>query len=266
MVPASVTEPSKTVTDLTIKVLGPVDIYRDPGKPFASDAWTTRRARDIFCHIATARHRRVDKDVLIERFWADEEIATVEKNFHPTISHIRKALNSRQSFKQNYLVFRDGAYQLNPELIYSVDTEEFEAAITAAESAKREKDAKNFRAHLESAHTLYRGEFMAGIYEDWAEDRRHYFREQISRVLSALAKLSLSEKSWSGALKFAQEALREDPYREDMHRLVMKALAAQSKPAAVKEQFENLRTLLKTELGVEPASETKKVYQDLLKS
>jgi ATP/maltotriose-dependent transcriptional regulator MalT/DNA-binding SARP family transcriptional activator len=253
------------LTDLTIKVLGHVDIYRDPTKPFAPDAWTTRRARDIFCHIATSRHRRVDKDVLIDTFWPDEDIETVEKNFHPTISHIRKALNSRQSFKQNYLVFRDGAYQLNPELIYSIDTEEFETAIAAAENAKREKDAKAFRVNLETAHALYRGEFMAGVYEDWAEDRRHYFKEQFSRVLSALAKLSFSEKSWSGALKFANEALREDPYREDMHRIVMKALAAQSKPAAVKEQFENLKTLLRNELGVDPAPETRRVYQELLK-
>lgn len=253
------------LTDLTIKVLGHADIYRDASKPFAPDAWTTRRSRDIFCHIATARHRRVDKDVLIDTFWPDEDFETVEKNFHPTISHIRKALNSRQSFKQNYLVFRDGAYQLNQELVYSIDTEEFEAAIGAAENAKRDKDVKAFRTNLETAHALYRGEFMAGVYEDWAEDRRHYFKEQFSRVLSALAKLAFSEKSWSGTLKFANEALREDPYREDMHRLVMKALAAQSKPAAVKEQFESLKTLLKTELGVEPAPETRRVYQELLK-
>ena len=103
-------------------------------------------------------------------------------------------------------------------MAYSIDTEEFEAHIAAAEEAKREKDVKQFRASLEAAHALYRGEFMAGAYEDWAEERRHYFSEQFSRVLSALAKLSFQEKSWSSALKFANEALKEDPYREDMHR------------------------------------------------
>ena len=99
------------IVDLTVKALGHVDIYRDMTKPFAPDAWTTRRARDIFCYIATSKHRRVEKEVLIDMFWGEEDIEAVEKNFHPTISHIRKALNSRQSFKQNFLVFRDGAYQ-----------------------------------------------------------------------------------------------------------------------------------------------------------
>ena len=266
--PASKESPAETniaaVTDLTIRVLGPVEIYRDPAKPFAPDAWTTRRARDIFCYIATSKHRRVPKDVLIEAFWADQDTASVEKNFHPTISHIRKALNSRQALKQNFVVFRDGAYQLNPELSYSVDCEEFEHFIAEAEKAKREKDAARFRANLEAAYALYRGEFMAGVYDNWTDERRQFYAEQAARVVSALAKLSFSEKRWADALKFSTEALRDDPYREDMHRLTMKVLAAQGKPAAVKKHFENLQTLLNDELGIEASAETRRLYKELV--
>jgi DNA-binding SARP family transcriptional activator len=252
------------ITDVTVRVLGHVEIFRDPAKPFAPDAWTTRRARDIFCYIATSKHRRVPKDVLIEAFWPDEDPAVVEKNFHPTISHIRKALNSRQSLKQNFLIFRDGAYQLNPELSYSIDSEEFERLIAEAEVAKREKDAARFRGSLEAAYALYRGEFMSGDYDDWAEERRSFYAEQFIRVLSALAKLSFSEKRWSAALKYAGEVLKDDPFREDMHRLVMKTHAAQSKPASVKKHFEGLQTLLKKELGIEPSPETRKLYSELV--
>jgi DNA-binding SARP family transcriptional activator len=201
--------------------------------------------------------------VLIEAFWHDQDAATVEKNFHPTISHIRKALNSKQALKQNFVVFRDGAYQLNPELSYSIDSEEFEHCIAEAEKAKREKRPERFRASLESAYCLYRGEFMAGIYEDWADERRQYYLEQGARVISALAKLSLSEKRWADALKFSSEALRSDPFREDMHRLTMKVLSAQGKPAAVRKHYESLRKLLADELGVEPSAETRKLYGEL---
>ena len=188
-----------------------------------------------------------------------------KKTFHPTISHIRKALNSRQSFKQNFLVFRDGSYQLNPEFVYSIDTEDFENFISEAETAKREKDAKAFRENLEAAHAVYRGEFMAGVYEDWAEERRNHYSEQFARILTALAKLAFGEKSWSNALKFANEILQADPYREDIHRLVMKIYSAQGKSAAVKEQFETLREILKKELGVTPAPKTRHVYNELFK-
>lgn len=261
----TVVNSAEILTDLTLNTLGFVEIYRDKSKPFAPDAWTTRRARDIFCYIATSKHRRVDKDVLIDTFWSEEDMATIEKNFHPTISHIRKALNSRQSFKQNFIVFRDGAYQLNPELSYSIDTEDFENALTEAEKAKREKDANDFRHNLEKANELYRGEYMAGVYDDWAEERRHYYAEQHSRVLNALAKLAFTEKSWSNALKFSGEILQKDPFREDAHRLIMKIFAAQGKRSKVKEQFETLQELLKKELGVAPAPETRKTFQELLK-
>ena len=255
---------STPVTDLTIHVLGHIEVFRDPERAFAPDAWTTRRARDIFCFIATSKHRRVAKDIIIEAFWPDEDPAIVEKNFHPTISHIRKALNSRQPLKENFLLFRDGAYQLNSELSFSIDTEEFERLIGEAEIAKREKDAIRLRESLETAHSLYRGDFMSGVYESWAEERRNYYAEQFARVVSALAKLSFTEGRWSSALKFAGEVLSGDPFREDMHRLVMKTLAAQSKPAAVKKHFEDLQELLKKELGIEPASETRRLFQELI--
>jgi len=43
----------------------------------------------------------------------------------------------------------------------------------------------------------------------------------------------------------------------------MKVFAAQSKPAAIRDQFEGLKKLLKEELGVEPAAETRRVFQEL---
>ena len=255
---------SLSITDLTIKVLGHVETCRDAARPFGTDAWTTRRSRDIFCYVATSPHRRVSKDVLIEAFWPDEDLETVEKNFHPTISHIRKALNNRQAFKQNFIVFRDGAYQLNPDLSYSIDTEEFERYIAEAETAKREKDTEQLRKSLEAAYSLYRGEFMSSVYDDWAEERRQFYTEQFGRVLAALAKLAVAKKRWSSALKYANQLLKDDPFREDIHRLVMKILAAQSKPGSVKKHFEDLQILLKNDLGIEPATETRKLFKELM--
>ncbi|HEX8265818.1 MAG TPA: bacterial transcriptional activator domain-containing protein, partial [Pyrinomonadaceae bacterium] len=221
--------------------------------------------RDIFCFIATSRHRRVEKDSLIDTFWGESDFEAVEKNFHPTISHIRKALNSRQTIKQNFLLYRDGAYQLNPELSYSIDTEDFDRFFAEAETAKRDGDEPKFRENLTAAHKLYRGEFMAGIYDDWAEEQRAFYREQYGRILNALAKIAFKEKDWSQTIKLASEILREDAYREDVHRLLMRVYAAQGKRAKVKEQFETLREMLNKELGVEPAPETRRAFQELFK-
>ena len=106
---------------------------------------------------------------------------------------------------------------------------------------------------------------MSGVYEDWADERRQFYSEQSARVVAALAKLSLSENHWADALKYAGEALAGDPFREDMHRLTMKAFAAQGKPASVKKHFERMKTTLHVELGIEPAEETKRLFSELIK-
>src|SRR6185295_13426157 len=74
----------KPVTDLTINILGPVEIVRDLARPLAADAWTTRRARDILCFIVSRRHHRASKEVIIDTFWGETDFEAVEKNFHPT--------------------------------------------------------------------------------------------------------------------------------------------------------------------------------------
>lgn len=255
----------KPIADLTVNLLGSVEIHRDRAAAFAADAWTTRRSRDIFACIASSRDRRVDKDQLIDLFWAEDDFESIDKNFHPTISHIRKALNSNQSVKQNFLVFRDGAYQLNPDFTYSIDTEVFDDLIKQAEKAKRKRDWNTFRDKTESACEIYRGEFMTGVYDQWAEDRRIYYTEQFSRALSSLAEYSYKEKEWKEVIRHSNEVLKFDPFREDMHRLIMKTFAAEGSAAGVKKQFDSLTSLLKSELGVDPAPETQRLYRKLVK-
>jgi DNA-binding SARP family transcriptional activator len=262
---APVTMPApQHVTDLTLNMLGPVEIFRDPARPMAADAWTTKRARDILCFIASRRHRRASKDTIIDTFWGEADFEAVEKNFHPTVSHIRKALNSNQSLKQNFLLYRDGDYLLNPEFSYRIDTEEFDRLVTEGETARRAREFERCIEAYEGAVALYRGDFMQGSYDDWVEEQRSYYREQHLRMLEALAAVAQKMQEWQRSLHLAQQILHVDPYREDIHCMIMRAHAALGNRVAVKEQYENLSRLLRKELGVDPAADTRKVYQELV--
>jgi DNA-binding SARP family transcriptional activator len=252
------------VTDLTINMLGPVEIFRDPARPFAADAWTTKRARDILCFIASRRHRRASKDTIIDTFWGEADFEAVEKNFHPTVSHIRKALNSNQPLKQNFLLYRDGDYQLNPDFSYYIDTEEFDRLVAEGETARRAREFERCIRSYEGAIQIYRGDFMQGSYDDWVEEQRSYYREQYLRLLETLALVAQKTNDWARSLQLAQQILRDDPFREDVHCMIMRAHAGQGNRVAVKEQYETLRGLLQKELGVEPTAETQKVYRELV--
>jgi DNA-binding SARP family transcriptional activator len=252
------------LVDLTINMLGPIEIFRDRARPFAADAWTTRRARDILCFVASRPHHRAAKDTIVDTFWRDTDLKTIEKNFHPTMSHIRKALNSNQPLKQNFVAYRDGEYQLNPEFSYSIDVEVFDRLIADGEAARRARDFDRCIDCYERAVSLYRGDFMQGSYDDWVDEQRSYYREQFLRMLESLAAVAERHQDWVRAMDLAQRILRDDPFREDIHCLVMRAHAALGNRVAVKEQYETLRGLLQKELGVEPAMQTQKAYKELV--
>ena len=254
------------LVDLTLNMLGPVEIFRDPARPFAPDAWTTRRARDILCFIVSRRHHRAPKDTIIDMFWTEDNIETIEKNFHPTVSHIRKALNSNQPLKQNFIIYRDGDYQLNSESSYSIDTETFERLISDGENARRERNYERCIDCYEQAVALYRGEFMQGTYEPWVDEQRAYYREQYLRMLESLAGVAEKKQEWPRTMDLAQRILREDQFREDIHCMLMRTHAALGNRVAVKEQYEALRELLQNELGVEPATQTQQTFRELMES
>jgi two-component SAPR family response regulator len=199
-------------------------------------------------------------------FWTEDNIETIEKNFHPTVSHIRKALNSNQPLKQNFIIYRDGDYQLNPEFSYRIDTDTLERLIADGETARRERDYVRCIDCYEQAVALYRGEFMQGTYEPWVDEQRSYYREQHLRMLESLAAVAEKNGEWPRAMDLAQRILHEDQFREDIHCMLMRAQAAVGNRVAVKEQYETLRELLQKELGVEPAMQTQKAFRELMES
>ncbi|MCA1567764.1 MAG: tetratricopeptide repeat protein [Acidobacteria bacterium] len=256
---------ARPASDLTLNMLGLVEIYRDPARPLAPDAWTSKRARDILCFIASRQHRRASKDTLVDMFWRDDDAESVEKKFHPTISYIRKALNSNQFLRQNFLLYKDGDYLLNPDFSYQLDVEDFDALVAEAAGAHRRGQTERCLQAYEEAVALYRGEFMQGTHDEWVEEKRSYYRDQYLRMLEKLAAAAQGAGEWERSLSLAQKILRDDPFREEVHCRVMRAQAALGNRVAVKEQYETLCSLLLKELGVEPAQETKRVYGESVK-
>lgn len=252
--------------DLTINMLGVVEIYREPSSPLAPDAWVTRRARDILCFVASRPFLRAPKDALIDTFWGEDDFDVVRKNFHPTVSYIRKALNSGQPAKLNFLVYREGDYTLTSEFVYRIDVHEFDRFLGEAEAARRAGCHEEQEDRLERAVELYRGEFMPGSYEPWVDAPRAQYRQRYLRAVETLALAAQERGDWVRSLELADRILREDLFREDVHCVAMRAHAALGNRGAVREQFESLKRALDEELGVEPAPETRRSYRELMRS
>jgi DNA-binding SARP family transcriptional activator/Flp pilus assembly protein TadD len=249
--------------DLIINLLGPVEVLREQGRRLAQDAWTLSRALKVLCFIASRQNHRATKDAIVETFWGETPIGDIDKNFWPTISYIRRALNSNQAVKKNFIRYRESAYYLNPEFNYLIDVEEFERLIADAHARRREGDAAGFAAAAHRAIELYRGDFLEEFYDTWAEEQRTYYRNLYFATLKELADHYHRAEQYGQAITYCQIIIKRDPYREDIHRQLMDAYAHTGNRAALRDQFENLKNLLMEELGVDPLPETVATYKRL---
>ena len=250
--------------DLVIRMLGPVEISRDPAEPL-KDAWRLIKSLHILCYIASRRNHRAPKEQIIEMFWGDADTDTIAKNFHPTISHMRKALNSGQVVKKDFVLYREGAYLLNPQYQYRVDAEEFERLLNDAREARRNSDDEGAAQLLAEAIKLYRGDFLEELYYNWVEELQSYYRDLYFEALKELIVYHDAEGRHEQVLRYGQMLLSRDPYQEDVHCALMEAHVALGNRAAAIDQFDGLRRMLRRELGVDPLPATIARYEALIK-
>jgi len=189
------------------------------------------------------------REELAALLWGDRPDQQARLSLRQCILRMRADLTSAAA---DLLVLQDDAVGLQANAL-TTDALEFEALAGSTETG-----------NLERACALYRGEFMQGSYETWVEEQRSYYREQYLRMLESLAGVSEKQEEWLRSMDLAQRILHEDPFREDIHCLIMRAHVNLGNKAAAKEQFETLRRLLERELGVEPSGETRKLYQELM--
>jgi DNA-binding SARP family transcriptional activator len=215
--------------------------------------------------LCSRRNHRAPKETLVEMFWSDADEDTVAKNFHPTISHMRKALNTGQVVKKDFVLYREGAYLLNPQYRYRLDTEEFERLLVEAREARRSGNVEASAQLLAEAIKLYRGDFLEEFYYNWIEELQSYYRDLYLEAL----KESISHHSERGdheiVIRYGQMFLARDPYQEEVHSSVMEAYVRSGNRAAAIEQFDGLRKMLRRELGVDPLPATLAKYEGLIK-
>src|SRR5262249_32703470 len=122
---AAVSTSPPPLSDLYVRLLGPVEVYRTPGRAIPASAWKIRRALQLFCLLASARGHRATRERIVEALWEDARLTMIEKNFHPTISFLRRALNHGHNVPKNFIVCERGAYLLNTVYRYDIDCERF---------------------------------------------------------------------------------------------------------------------------------------------
>lgn len=108
------------------------------------------------------------------------------------------------------------------------------------------------------------GELLPGWTEPWVEAERDWFRQLCLRALEMLSERFRVHGDHFHAHETAAAAVRGDPLRESAHRRLIELHLADGNPAAALRQYTRYRSLLRTELGLAPSSEIRRLVQPVL--
>jgi DNA-binding SARP family transcriptional activator/tetratricopeptide (TPR) repeat protein len=206
--------------------------------------------RSLLAYLLTYRDRPHTRSLLAGTFWPDLPEDVARRRLSQALWRIRKALDPHP-----VLMIEGDTVQINAELPLWLDIEQFArdrrqcfAGDTGGASAPI--------GPCESCLEHYRGDFLAGYYEDWLFPERERLREQMLDVLERLVAIHKRQGDYAAALVHARRLASEDLLREEAHREVMRLCHLLGRDTEALVQFETCRRVLREELGAEPSPAT----------
>jgi SARP family transcriptional regulator, regulator of embCAB operon len=219
-----------------------------------------RQGTLLFAYLTANRIRPVTRAELVAVLWPDEQRPrTAETTLAGVISRLRHALGGSviQSGSHPHLTLPADAW---------VDLEVAAKAGHGAESAVAKGDWPQAWLSGRVALHIARREFLAGHDAAWIDELR---RSLLAIQVNALecvgeAGLGIGGSEVAAAERCGRALIACEPYRESGYRLLMRAFEARGNVAAALAVYDELRCLLRDELGAAPGAETQALHKDLL--
>lgn len=127
----------------------------------------------------------------------------------------------------------------------------------------RRLDAGELAGHELNLDRVPRGELLSGWDEDWIHPERERFDHMRLAALEAMAGLCAGGGRLVEATEAALRAIEIDPLRESALRLLIQIYARQGAQRQAQVVFERYRSLLNSEIGVEPSPELRRLVEDM---
>jgi DNA-binding SARP family transcriptional activator len=218
-----------------------------------------RQGRLLFAYLAANRLRAASRFELIDAVWPGGLPGAPESALSALVSKLRRTVGQErvEGRGELRLVLAEDAW---------IDTEAAGEALHRAEAAYSRSDwpAAWVAARI-TQHIAVRP-FVAGVDAPWIEERRRQLEGAYLRALelAAHASLQIGGGELNTAERSARSLIRQAPFRESGYRYLMQVLAARDDRAEALQVYDQLRTLLRDELGTSPSPATQKLHQALL--
>lgn len=218
-----------------------------------------RKGRLLFAYLVLHRSRHVSREQLLIAGWGDDAPADAGPALSVTLSKLRAVLGPGRLEGRSEITL-----ELPPEILVDV-----EAAIDGLHRAESHIAAGEWAdAWGPAACAVHVAErpLLSGCEAPWIEDWRRRLDDVRLRGLEAFTASALG--LGGPALPVAETAARKvvvlAPFRENAHRLLIETLIARGNAAEALRSYDDLRVLLRDELGVAPTADLQDLHRRLV--
>lgn len=250
-------EESSHPPDVKVRLLGEFEVLLGEARV---RSWGGRRIRTVFQYLLV-QDRPVRREILMDFMWPGHTYDSARGNLNVCLYGLRRVLGAVGG--GDYVVYRDGSYGLNRDLVWSVDLKRFTSRADRMSAASARGDLLSAILHGQAAIIEYGGPLLDGEPADWCAEHRANLAESYIRTLLRVAELQMCRGDVAAAEVAAQRLLEEDPCREAAHRLLMLVFAERGERDCVARQFRRCVDRLNNDLDVPPSAETVELYRSL---
>jgi WD40 repeat protein/DNA-binding SARP family transcriptional activator len=245
---------------LSISLLGTLQITLGP-QPVT--AFKSDKVRALLAYLAVEADRPHRREALAALLWPEMLERSARSNLRDALANLRHAIGDREAAPPLLLIERN-TIQFNASCDHWLDVARF------CELVEADRGDEPAHQHLAEAVDLYRGDFLEGFslrdspaFDDWSLLTRERLRRQALLALGRLAEYYEGQAEYGQACEYARRQVGLEPWDEEVHRHVMRLLALDGQRGAALLQYETCRQSLAEELGVEPADETTRLFENI---
>src|SRR4051812_2086387 len=239
-----------------VRLCGPLRFTQDGAG--IEHALPGRQGRLLLAYLLLNRDRGCPRSELIDLLWPERPPAAADTALSALLSKLRRALGPDAIRGRSEL-------RLVPPGAVEVDVEVAADATAVAAAALQAGDWTTAMARADRALEIDLPGFLPGTAVRWAAEQRREWEAVRQRALEIHAEAALRLGDLNAAETGARGVIAAAPFRESAHRLLMEVHEAAGNPAEALRAFEDLRMLLREELGTTPGAAAMEVHARLLR-
>ena len=218
--------------------------------------------RTLLACLLVRANQIVPVDELVDRLWGDHPPAGGRRVLQTYVTRLRKTLGEAGGLVRTAAP----GYLLEvPEL--ALDAAVFRAHVECAGRARAAGDLHSEAGELRSGLALWRGEPLSDISsEALRRDEVPRLVEERLRALDRRIEVDLALDRHAELVSELYGLVREHPLRESLWAQLMLALHQSSRQADALRAFQDIRALLRDELGLDPGDALRRAHEEILRS